>query len=431
MGERSGRTVIGSKLRRARLIALALGWAPAGLAMAETASEPAPLLRGVEIVAATPLPGAGVDPDKLPAVVASLSSDDFVRTRSLAVTDALEQRIAGLSLSDTQGNAFTKDVNFRGFQASPLQGTPQGLAVYMNGVRLNEAFGDTVNWDLIPEVAIARADLFTSNPVFGLNALGGAVSLHTKTGFDSPGGQASVQGGSFGGVYGSAAYGAVRGPWAVYVAADGGRDDGWRLQSPSKVARAYADIGWKGERSEVHLFAAGEVNDFGVVGPTPVDLLNADRRAVYTYPQTTANHAGLVALNDVFKASETWSIQANLYLRRFNQHHVDGNDGDLEGCDDPMSGLCVESDGFPDAVRPPAAAFQVLGLDNQPIACPSSGCDGVPYGTVDRTRINTLTWGGSVQATSSGRVLGRSNVFAVGASLEHSRVRFSADAPWG
>ncbi|MEI9963983.1 MAG: Plug domain-containing protein [Caulobacteraceae bacterium] len=127
-------------------------------------------LRGVEVVAPTPLPGAGVDPDKLPGVVESLTAQDFERTDSLSAADALEQRVAGVSLSDTQGNGFTKDLNFRGFEASPLQGTPEGLAVYMNGVRLNEAFGDTVNWDLVPEVAIARADLFTSNPAFGLKA---------------------------------------------------------------------------------------------------------------------------------------------------------------------------------------------------------------------------------------------------------------------
>ena len=220
-----------------------------------------------------------------------------MRTDSLSVTDALEQRVAGVSLSDTQGNNFTRDLNFRGFQASPLQGTPQGLAVYMNGVRLNEAFGDSVNWDLVPEVAISRADLFTSNPAFGLNALGGAVTLRMKTGFDAPGGRASVQAGSFGRIFGSVEQGVVNGPWAVYLAADGGHDGGWRQHSPSDVARAYGDIGWKSGPAEVHMVLAGAENRFGVVGPTPVDLLSEDRDAVYTYPQKTRNRVGLVSLN--------------------------------------------------------------------------------------------------------------------------------------
>src|SRR5262249_21172264 len=70
--------------------------------------------------------------------------------------------------------------------ASPLQGTPQGLAVYMQGIRVNEAFGDTVNWDLIPKVAIGRSDVWTNNPAFGLNALGGAISFQMKDGFAAP-----------------------------------------------------------------------------------------------------------------------------------------------------------------------------------------------------------------------------------------------------
>ncbi|MEI9963984.1 MAG: hypothetical protein WDM92_04055, partial [Caulobacteraceae bacterium] len=153
-----------------------------------------------------------------------------------------------------------------------------------------------------------------------------------KTGRDAPGGEAQIEGGSFGRVDGSAQYGAARGPWSVYVAADGGRDDGWRLQSPSKVARGYADLGWTQGKADVHLVLAGAVNEFGVVGPTPADLLSQDRRAVYTYPQTTANHEGLAALTGRYQASDAWSVQADAYLRKFNQHHVDGNDGDFEGC---------------------------------------------------------------------------------------------------
>ncbi len=74
-------------------------------------------------------------------------------------------------------------MNFRGETASPLPGTPQGLAVYMNGVRINEAYGDVVNWAFIPTVAINQAQIVTGNPVFGLNALAGAVVMTMKNGF--------------------------------------------------------------------------------------------------------------------------------------------------------------------------------------------------------------------------------------------------------
>ena len=421
--------------RWAPMAVLLAGVSTPALAMADSDHQ----VSEVVVVAPTPLGGRGVDPQKLPGVVETLNAQAFTRTGSLALTEALQQRIAGLSLSDAQGNAFTRDVNFRGFQASPLQGAPQGLAVYMGGVRLNEAFGDTVNWDLVPEVAIVRADLFTSNPAFGLNALAGAVTLRMKTGFDAAGGSATLSGASFGRLDAALEQGAARGPWSVYVAADGGHQDGWRRRSPANVARAYGDLGWKDGGSELHLVAAGAANSFGVVGPTPVDLLAQDHRAVFTSPQTTRNTTGMLALSGRHELSADWSLQGGAYVRKFTQHHVDGNGGNFEGCPaSPLLGtLCVQDDNFPQAIRPPAGAFQVLDLGGHAIACPplAAGqtelCSGIPYGTVDRTRTDTVSWGASLQASSDGKVLGHGNLVAVGASLDGARVRFSANSTLG
>ena len=409
-------------------------WTPAS---AQTAS-----VSEVVVVAPTPLPGANIDPDKLPVTVERLTSSDFARTGSLSATDALEQRIAGVSLSDSQGNGFTKSLDFRGFRASPLQGAPEGVAVYMGGVRLNESFGDTVNWDLIPETAIRQADLLTGNPAFGLNALGGAVTLTMKTGRDSPGMEAEIEGGSFGRIHGAAEIGGSSGPWSVYAAVDGGHEDGWRLQSASTVARGYADIGWTRGKADIHLVLAGAANNFGAVGPTPVDLLSQDRRAVYTWPQTTGNHEFLSSLNGKLALGGDWSLQALGYFRIFDQHHLDGNDGDFEGCSpdpaNPLFGtLCVDDDGFPDEIKPPARDFQVLAPSGLPITCPplvagqTEPCKGVPYGSIDRTRTDATAWGGSVQVTNNAALAGHDNVFAVGASLDRGRVRFSANSTLG
>ena len=423
----------------AGLAALAAG-APIGPAWA--AEEAPTAVSPITVVAPTPLAGPGVEADKLPAVTESLDALDLRRRGSLAVTDALEQRTPGLSLSDSQGNGFARDLNYRGFSASPLQGAPQGLAVYLGGVRLNEAFGDTVNWDLVPETAVRRIDLVTGDPAFGLNALGGALSLTMKTGRDAPGGGASVEGGSFGRAFGGFEYGAVRGPWSAYVAADGGHEDGWRRQSASSLARAYADIGWSQGRAELHLAAAGGATTLGVVGPTPVDLLAQDRHAIFTFPQTTRDRAGLVALSGSYTASEAWSLQGGAYARAFGQDHADGNSGNFEGCSDqpesPLFGaLCVQGDDFPAALRPPPQAFQVLGADGRAIGCPplaagqTAPCNGVPFGTVDRTRTRTATVGASVQATRDAPLFGRPNLFAAGASFDASRVRFGATSTLG
>jgi iron complex outermembrane receptor protein len=116
-------------------------------------------------------------------MVQTLSAGDFSRTYSPNVVETFVQRIPGVTTNDVQGNEFATDLRYRGFAASPVQGTPQGLAVYMQGIRINEAFGDTVNWDLIPKVAVGRSDIWTNNPAFGLNALGGAISFQMKDGF--------------------------------------------------------------------------------------------------------------------------------------------------------------------------------------------------------------------------------------------------------
>ena len=389
----------------------------------------------VNVVATSPLKGPGIDPDKLPVTVQSIGASDFERLNSSSVTDALTQRIPGISTTDPQGNGFTQDIRFRGFAASPLQGTPQGIAVYQNGVRLNEAFGDTVNWDLIPTIAIGRADTWTSNPVFGLNALGGAVNLQMKTGFDFAGGEATIQGGSAGRVDGSIQYGWHRDNFGAYFAADGLSEDGWRDHSPSRVARFFGDLGWRSADSELHLSATLASNHFGVVGPTPVELLAVDRSSVFTWPQTTDNDMQMLALNGAKTLSDAWSLQGNLYGRHFKQAHVDGNAGDFEQCSSRSThpdSLCLQDDGFPvpPGGKTPAFRDQFVIVDSQGAPIPFAD-DSTPYGTVDRTKTDTKTFGGSLQATSDVAWSGHPNHFVAGASFDHSRVDFSAGSTLG
>ena len=163
----------GTSLASARLV----GAIVVGAVMAAATARAQETLPEIQVIGTSPLQGVGIDRDKVPAMTQTVTADDFSRAYSPNITDTLFQRIPGVTLSDPNGNSVQQEIRYRGFAASPLQGTPQGLAVYMNGIRINEAFGDTVNWDLIPTNAIQRADVYTNNPVFGLNALGGAISL--------------------------------------------------------------------------------------------------------------------------------------------------------------------------------------------------------------------------------------------------------------
>ncbi|MFG1345053.1 TonB-dependent receptor [Xanthobacter autotrophicus DSM 431] len=401
----------------------------------------------VEVVATTPLSGTGIDADKVPGAVTSISSEQFDRLFSFSTTDALFQYTPSASTTDVQGNAFFQDFRYRGFAASPLQGTPQGIAVYQNGIRLNEAFGDTVNWDLIPEVAINRAEVFSNNPAFGLNALGGAVSLQMKNGFTYHGFEGSLQGGSFGQIGGSIQYGGEKDGFGVYIAVDAVHDDGWRLHSPSDLARFYSDLGWKGDKAEVHIIASAASNHLGVVGPTPVELLNVDYASVYTWPQTTNNDMGLLALNGRYDLTDTWQLQGNVYARKFSQSHVDGNDADLGACSNtwnPGVGntkMCLEDDQFSGpagggtpATNPAYAAFrsQMVLYDQSGNTIPFTALgDNQLYGVINRTWTDTTTYGGSVQATSTDKLIGHDNYFVVGGSVDYSTVNFRSNTELG
>jgi hypothetical protein len=89
-------------------------------------------------------------------------------------------------------------VQFRGFISSPVSGTAKGLAFYQNGVRINEAFRDATNWDLIPTAAIRSVGVVTNNPAYGLNALGGALDIQMKNGFNYQGAEINTMAGSSG-----------------------------------------------------------------------------------------------------------------------------------------------------------------------------------------------------------------------------------------
>ena len=184
--------------------------------------------RPFRIYPTTPLAGADVDPDKVPASINAIDAGQIKQTGSLNITDSLEKYVPGITINEVNGNPFTPDVQFRGFTASPVSGTPQGLAVYQNGVRINEAFGDTVNWDLIPTAAIKSVTMVTNNPAFGLNALGGAVDVQMKDGFNYHGAEIDTMGGSFGRIQSSVQWGKQIDNFAVYGALEGAHDDGFR-----------------------------------------------------------------------------------------------------------------------------------------------------------------------------------------------------------
>ena len=360
-------------------------------------------------------PTGGIDRDKVPANTQVLTTADLDHARSPDLLQSLVRSLPGVSVSDQTGNPFQRDLQYRGFTASPVIGTPQGLAVYQNGVRINEVFGDTVNWDFIPDVAVHRLSLVPNNPVYGLNAIGGAISVEMKNGFTYQGKEAEVMGGSYGRVQGAAQAGFQDGNIAGYVMADAIRDDGWRqFASSSRLKRMYVDLGARSDQGEFHLSFTGADNTLsGTVG-TPLEMLQRQWSSVFTWPQTTHNQLAFLTANGSYSPTDTLTLSGNAYFRGYWQHHVDGNNTDAQPCENPPTTVCF-GDG----------STRLNGADN--LVIPTSAT----LGQLDRTLTNAASYGGSVQATSTAKILDHPNNIVVGMSIDRGHVQFNAASELG
>ena len=398
---------------------------------------PAPLLPFVE--EAPRLRGGDQPLYKIPSTVESVTSAQLRQdTGTFNPVATLARVTPGLNLSDSQGNNNRVDVNYRGFTASPVQGVPQGLAVYQNGIRINEAFGDIVQFDLIPPSAIQRIDVVTGNPVFGLNALGGAVNIQMKNGFTWQGLEITALGGSDRRIAGGVEYGKVVGDWSVYFNGDGLTDSGWRYESPSRIGRTYGDIGYRTQDSEFHLIGALARTQFGAAAATPVDFTHVDPRAIFTYPQSTTTELGTLQATGRVDISPTWDIAGNAYFRRFSNDYIDGNDSNFEGCNRASSfftprRLCYQDDDFSPAPGQTNRQFrdQFLLLGRGVSAPGILFRPDVPYGTLDRTKTEATGYGGSLQAANRDTLFGFGNTFVIGGSVDAADYSFKSSSTLG
>src|ERR1700691_68474 len=228
----------------------------------------------VTVIGNTPLGGLGLPLNQIPSNVKSADSKEMQRQQTLDLADYLNNNFSGVNASDSAGNPYQMDIYYHGFTASPLLGTPEGLSVYLDGVRVNESFGDTVNWDLIPESAISTVSLISgSNPVFGLNTLGGALTLQTKSGHADPGTEFEAYGGSFGRHAFQGETGGEFGAFDYLLTGNYFDETGWRDLSPTRVWQGFGKIGWQTDSTDIDLsYTYADTSLYGD-GSTPLSML--------------------------------------------------------------------------------------------------------------------------------------------------------------
>ena len=356
----------------------------------------------VLVIGNAPLPGFGLPFNEIPANVQTADSLDLLREQTTGVADYLNRSFTGVSVNESAGNPLQLDINYHGFTASPLIGTPEGLSVYVDGVRVNEAFGDTVNWDLIPESAVSTVSLIAgSNPVYGLNTLGGALSVQTKSGHTHHGSEFEAYAGSFGRRSAQATTGGERGPFDYFVTANYFDENGWRDISSSMVWQLFGKVGWQTQTSDVDLsYTYADTNLFGN-GAIPQSLLDFRRQQSYT-PDLTHNLLHFINLTGSEVLSEHWLVTGNAYYRRLVTGSRNGSNND---------------------------DYLADGYSGPPIDCGQQLIDrpALVYCTPAEDELSTLVQhsvGAGLQLTDSQDFLGGKNQAIVGADYSDSRNTF-------
>lgn len=381
----------------------------------------------IEVISTTPLAGVGLPLEQIPANVQSIKAEQLEEQKSLSIADYINQNLTGVSVNDTQNNPYQPDVTFRGYAASPLLGTPQGLSVFVDGARVNEPFGDVVNWDLIPINSINSINLIPgSNPLFGLNTLGGALSVQTKSGRTNPGGAVEAYMGSWGRKAGSAEYGGVSKDGSVdyFISGNVFSEDGWRDYSPSDVGQIFGKIGWQNETTSLNLSYTGADNKMIGNGLAPQDFMDAQgRESILTRPDLTENKLSFFNFNGSHFFNDDVQLSGNAYYRKAKTTTLngDGNDDfDEDIGDDPLNG------GNGDGVLDPAElAFQLAEC------LADSDADENCSGALNRTRSNRTGYGFNTQLTFGQDLAGMKNQFITGFGYDYGKTNFRQATEYG
>jgi outer membrane receptor protein involved in Fe transport len=315
---------------------------------------PAAGTQRVEVIGTSPLPGQGIDRNLLPYSTQLVRRSAIDEAQPENLTDYMARRMPGMQVNDIQGSPLQSDLSFRGYRASGLLGAAQGLSVYLDGVRMNEPFGDVVNWDMLPEFALESIALVPgANPAFGLNTLGGAISFTTTSGVLQPGVSVEASIGSFGRRQLEASYGHADDDsgWHQFIGGSTFEETGWRDFSAGRVSQVFAKIGHRSPARNWALSALGgrsrlvgngllpaytlDVTDEGV--QRRPDLYASRRNSVFTHPDITRNELGLLSLQMDQALAGGARLDLLAYARDARRDTVNGDgaeDDDDDGGDD-------------------------------------------------------------------------------------------------
>ncbi|QDD01830.1 TonB-dependent receptor [Candidatus Methylopumilus planktonicus] len=282
----------------------------------------------INVYSATPLPSLGLPLNIIPANIQIATPKAINAQSGVSLADYMNTNMQSVSATEMGGNPWQPEVTFRGYSASPLLGMPQGMSTYVDGVRVNEPFGDVTLWDKIPNFAIGGMQLVPgSNPMYGLNTLGGAIAIQTKSGRQAQGVGIEAEYGSWNRQRALVEYGGVSkdGSMDFYIGHQTTKEDGWRQFSPSHLNQTFAKTGWQSEKTKLDLSYIGTDNKLIGNGFTPEHMLSGDRDQIHTRPDWTNNYYHHLALNGSHWVNNDVMLSGNAYYRKSNRHTKNGD----------------------------------------------------------------------------------------------------------
>ncbi|MBL1319548.1 MAG: TonB-dependent receptor [Methylophaga sp.] len=387
-------------------------------------------LPSLEVISVTPLPGIGVPLEQYAGNIQTINSEDIENENALDMAELMFKNLGSIDINSAQNNPYQNDVNYRGFLVSPLVGSAIGLSVYVDGARVNEGFGDTINWDLIPDFALANIVLIPgSNPLFGLNTLGGAISVHTKNGFNFEGTELELSVGENGRRQGIIQHGGNSGNVDWYVGATKFEEDGWRVNSPSDVKQFFGKIGWESDTTDLDLSYTHVDTDLignGFVAESRLESNGYD--AIHSFPDQTENKLDNVNLNGSHWFNDNTLVSANTFYRKYERKTLNGDveigcsigvaaSGDEFAAEDTHLTSCV-----PGSSALGAAYVDDLGATQ--IALAADEFEVEREGEERRTSTETDTWGMSLQFTHSHQLANMENEWTIGTSYDKADTDF-------
>src|SRR5438477_12572330 len=374
---------------------LALLPSPAGAQQPDSTLKDTAALAPV-VVTGVRLPAAPEMARGLTGRSATLSAADLDARGVSTLADALEM-LPGVTVADELGTPAQLDVTLRGFQVSPTIGLPQGITVYVDGVRVNEPDANEVNFDLLPLEDVERVEVsYGPSVLLGRNSLGAAVNLVTRRGSAPGAREVEVSGGSYGRYEVKLQAGDRRGNWDYYIGARYEHETGWRQATTSGIGTLFGKLGLIAGGWNATLSYSGAENKIHQAGSLPDNVVDARPDSNFTAGDYFAPSSHWITLNAQRRVGGA-QLAVNLFGRFLNtdQFNVNASPPDSRQRNhERLGGGAVQLTGSLGLAGRPLRWFggvdgtysrTVVGL----YAVPPSGADSL----TDSVRANEVDWG--------------------------------------